>query len=229
MSDAAGAQDRRRRRFPAAPFVMVSLRTFLTLLALLATVSLLGTTLATLNATTINPGGTFTAGALILSNQVSSRHPCLSAAAIVSCDALFNQQLTPGKTYTAVVTIRNEGKVPAEVLQVWASGPCSNAASNPTFSGAADLCAATWISIHDDAHDVCYFPVRAAGACPLSSGGTIVDLANRNGAANPIGLAVDQLASGIPYTFAIELDPSAGNDYQGRKATFGITWKVSEG
>jgi hypothetical protein len=227
MSEAAGTQER-RRRFPAAPFVMVNLRTFFTLLALLATVSLLGTTLATLNATTVNPGGTFTAGALILSNQVSGRHPCLSSAAIVSCDALFNQQLTPGKTYTAVVTIRNEGKVPAEVLQVWAAGPCVTGPSNPTFSGTANLCAATWITIHDDAHDLCYFPVRAAGACHLGSGGTIVDLAKRNGPDNPIGLAVDQLAIGIPYTFAIELDPAAGNDYQGRKATFDITWRVSQ-
>ena len=228
MSDAAGSHER-RRRFPAAPVVAVSLRTFLTLLALLATVALLGTTLATLNATTVNPGGTFTAGALILSNQVSNRNPCLSTAAIVSCDGLFNQQLTPGTTYSAVVTIRNEGTVPAEILQVWASGPCSSNASNPSFSGTANLCAATWISVHDDAHDVCYFPVRASGACRLGIGGTIVDLANRNGPDNPINLAVDKLATGIPYTFAIELDPSVGNEFQGRKATFDITWKVSQG
>ena len=55
MSESAGTQER-RRRFPAAPIVAVNLRTFFTLLALLATVSLLGTTLATLNATTVNPG-----------------------------------------------------------------------------------------------------------------------------------------------------------------------------
>ena len=228
MSDAAGAQEP-RRRFPAAPLVAVNFRTFLTLLALLATVSLLGTTLATLNATTVNPGGTFTAGALILSNQVSNRHPCLSSAAIVSCDALFNQELTPGTSYTAVVTIKNEGTVPAEVLQLWAASPCSSGAANPTFSGSANLCAATWISIHDDAHDLCYFPVRGPGACHIGTAGTIVDLANRNGPDNPLNLAIDQLAIGIPYTFAIELDPGVGNEYQGRKANFSITWKVSQG
>jgi hypothetical protein len=228
VSDAAGTQER-RRRLPAAPFAMVSARTFFTLLALLATVSLLGTTLATLNATTVNPGGTFTAGALILSNQVSNRNPCLSNAALVSCDSLFNQVLVPGTTYTAVVTIRNQGTVPAELLHLWSNGPCSSSAANPSFSGTANLCSATWISIHDDAHDFCYFPVRAAGACHLGSGGTIIDLANRAGADNPINLAVDQLASGIPYTFAIELDPSVGNEFQGRKANFSVTWKVSQG
>jgi hypothetical protein len=228
MSESAETQER-RRRFPAAPIVAVNLRTFFTLLALLATVSLLGTTLATLNATTVNPGGTFTAGALILSNSVSNRNPCLSTAALVSCDALFNQELTPGTTYQTVVTIRNEGQVPAEVLQVWANGPCSSSASNPSFSGTGNLCSATWISIHDDAHNVCYFPVRADGACQLGVGGTIVDLANRNGPSNPIGLAIDQLAAGIPYTFAIELDPTVGNEFQGRKADFDITWKVSQG
>lgn len=228
MSDTAETEGR-RRRLPAAPFVAVNLRTFFTLLALMATVALLGTTLATLNATTINPGGNFTAGALILSNQVSNRNPCLSSAALVSCDALFKQDLTPGTTYTTVVTIKNEGTVPAEVFQLWSTGPCSSSASNPSFSGTANLCAATWISIHDDAHDVCYFPVRAAGACHLGIGGTIVDLANRNGPDNPINLAVDQLATGIPYTFAIELDPSVGNEYQGRKADFSITWKLSQG
>jgi hypothetical protein len=226
---AATETQERRRRFPAAPLVAVNFRTFLTLLALLATVSLLGTTLATLNATTVNPGGTFTAGALILSNQVSNRHPCLSNAAIVSCDALFNQELTPGTTYTTVVTIKNEGTVPAEVLQLWSAGPCSSSAANPNFSGGANLCAATWISVHDDAHDVCYFPVRGPGACHLGGGGTIVDLANRNGPNNPFNLAIDHLATGIPYTFAIELDPAVGNDYQGRRANFSITWKVSQG
>jgi hypothetical protein len=228
VSDTAGTQER-RRRFPAAPIVAVNLRTFFTLLALLATVSLLGATLATLNATTVNPGGTFTAGALILSNQVSNRNPCLSSAALVSCDALFNQELTPGTTYRTVVTIRNEGQVPAEMLQLWSAGPCTSGPSNPTFSGSANLCSATWITIHDDAHDFCYFPVRAAGACTLGLGGTIVDLANRAGPDNPISLAIDQLATGIPYTFAIELDPTVGNEYQGRKANFSITWKVSQG
>ena len=228
MSDATATQER-RRRFPAAPLVAVNFRTFLTLLALLATVSLLGTTLATLHATTVNPGRTFTAGALILSNQVSNHKPCLSTAAIVSCDALFNQELTPGTTYKAVVTIKNEGTVPAEVLQLWSTGPCANNAANPTFSGSANLCAATWISIHDDAHDVCYFPLRGPGACHLGTAGTIVDLANRNGPDNPLNLAVDQLAIGIAYTFSIELDPAVGNEYQGRKANFSITWKVSQG
>jgi hypothetical protein len=228
MSDAAATQER-RRRLPAAPLAMVSARTFFTLLALLATVSLLATTLATLNATTINPGGTFSAGALILSNQVSNRNPCLSTAALVSCDALFNQELVPGTTYQAVVTIKNQGAVPAEILQVWSNGPCTGSAANPTFSGTANLCAATWITIHDDAHDFCYFPVRAAGGCHLGTGGTIVDLADRAGPGNPINLAVDQLAAGIPYTFAIELDPTVGNEFQGRKADFSITWKVSQG
>ena len=117
----------------------------------------------------------------------------------MSCDALFNQELIPGTTYRAVVTIRNEGQVPAELLQLWAIGPCTSGASNSSFSGTANLCSATWITIHDDAHDFCYFPVRAAGACQLGVGGTIVDLANRNGPNNPINLAVDQLASGIPH------------------------------
>jgi hypothetical protein len=114
------------------------------------------------------------------------------------------------------------------VLQLWANGPCPSSASNSSFSGTANLCAATWITIHDDAHDFCYFPARAAGACKLGGGGTIVDLAKRNGPDNPINLAVDLLATGIPYSFAIELDPAVGNEYQGRKANFTITWKVSQ-
>ena len=228
MSEAAPTEERRRHG-PIAPLTAINLRTFLTLLALLATVSLLGTTLATLNATTVNPGGTFTAGALILSNQVSNRNPCLSSAALVSCDALFNQVLVPGTTYASVVTIRNEGTVPAEILQLWLDGPCSSSASNTGFSGTANLCSATWITLHDDAHDVCYFPVQASGACHLGTTGAISDLAKRNGPGNPINLAVDHLATGIPYTFAIELDPAVGNEFQGRKANFSVTWKVSQG
>ena len=228
MSETAATEDR-RRRLPAAPVVAINARTFFTLLTLLATVSLLGTTLAQLSATTVNPGGTFTAGALILSNQVNNRTPCLSTGPTVACDALFSQALTPGKTLATVVTIKNEGTVPAELLTVWSTGACATGAANPSFSGTGDLCEATWLTIHDDAHDMCYYPSSYAGPCLAGPSGTIADFAKRNGPDNPINLSIDKLATGIPYSFVIELDPSVGNQYQGRSANFTITWKVSQG
>src|SRR5260221_12829021 len=100
------------RRRALARFDGVLLRMILTLMILLASVSLLTGTAASLNATTVNPGSSFATGTLVLSNQVENRNPCLSTGATVACDALFPGLHAPGVTATARVTIRNAGTVP---------------------------------------------------------------------------------------------------------------------
>lgn len=202
-------------------------RLVLTLIALLAAILLIGGTAATITTSTVNPGATFSASGPVLVSQVANGAPCQSQGATVVCGDLFKQRLVPGEVYTRVVTIRDAGKFPAGSLQLSSAG-CSAGTPAVPFSGTGDLCVATWLAIHDDAHDVCYFPVRGPGACRLQAGGTLRDLVTRFGPASPIELSIDQLVTGIPFSIAIELDPSVGNEYQGRASNFSFTWRVNQ-
>lgn len=195
----------------------VLLRMILTLMILIASVSLLTGTAASLNATTVNPASSFATGKLILSNQVETRNPCLSEGATVACDALFPGLHAPGVTATARVTIKNVGTVPVSSLSLWSTG-CP--------SGATGLCAGTWLTVHDDAHDRCYFPVQAAGACGTAVHGTYADFVARYSETNPIDLSIDQLGAGIVYSLTATIDPAAGNDLQGKVADLTIYWRV---
>jgi hypothetical protein len=71
-------------------------RLLLTILILVASIMLISGTIATSTTATVNPGGNFTAGALILSNSVEGRAPCLSTAGSVSCNNLFPGVHAPG-------------------------------------------------------------------------------------------------------------------------------------
>ncbi len=206
------------RRRALARFDGVLLRMILTLMILLASVSLLTGTAASLNATTVNPGSSFATGTLVLSNQVENRNPCLSTGATVACDALFPGLHAPGVTATARVTIKNAGTVPVASLGIWSTGCVSG-------SGAS-LCPSTWLTVHDDAHDRCYYPVQAAGACGSAVHGSYADFASRYTPASPINLSTDQLGGGIVYTLTATIDPAAGNDLQGRAADLTIYWGI---
>jgi hypothetical protein len=205
------------RNFSLPRFDGVLLRMILTLMILIASVSLLTGTAASLNATTVNPGSSFATGKLILSNQVENRNPCLSEGATVACDALFPGLHAPGVTATARVTIKNVGTVPVANLGLWSTG-CN--------SGASGLCASTWLTVHDDAHDRCYYPVQAAGACGIAIHGTYSDFVARYSETSPIDLSIDQLGAGIVYSLTATIDPAAGNDLQGKVADLTIYWRV---
>jgi hypothetical protein len=206
------------RSFSLPRFDGVLLRMILTLMILIASVSLLTGTAASLNATTVNPGSSFATGKLILSNQVENRNPCLSEGATVACDALFPGLHAPGVTATARVTIKNVGTVPVATLGLWSTG-CQS-------GGPSGLCASTWLTVHDDGHDRCYYPVQAAGACGTAVHGTYADFVARYSESNPIGLSIDQLGAGIVYSLTATIDPAAGNDLQGKVADLTIYWRV---
>jgi hypothetical protein len=196
----------------------VLLRMILTLMILIASVSLLTGTAASLNSTTVNPASSFATGKLILSNQVENRNPCLSEGATVACDALFPGLHAPGVTATARVTIKNLGTVPVATLGLWATG-CQS-------GGASGLCASTWLTVHDDDHDRCYYPVQAAGACGTAVHGTYADFVARYSDSSPIDLSIDHLGAGIVYSLTATIDPAAGNDLQGKVADLSVYWRV---
>lgn len=216
-------------RFPSLPDIDGSwLRLFLTLMVLVASASLLTGTAATLNSTTVNPGSSFTAGTLVLSNQVKGRNPCLSRGPRVSCDALFPGVLLPGRTATAQVTITNLGTLPVTGFALWSSA-CSNAGTPGSSHGSGDLCANTWLTIHDDNHDQCYFPVKSAGACTNATRASVADFVSQFNESRPLSLATDHLGGGNTYTLTATIDPTMGNDLQNRSANIDFNWEITQG
>lgn len=203
-----------------------ALRLALTLLALVAAVTLIGGTAATISTSTVNPGATFSAVGPELSAQVAGGGRCVTGGSATTCPDLFNQRVTVGEGLSATVTIGDSGSVPIGSLQLWSTG-CRQGPRSTPFSGSGDLCAVTWLTIHDDLHDQCYFPVQAGGPCQFDAQGTLASFARRYGPSAPLDLPATGLKPGIPFTFAIGLEPSAGNEFQGRWAEFPVVWRAS--
>jgi hypothetical protein len=222
----AADEARPRRGFLVPVIDGVWLRLILTLMVLIASVSLLAGTAATLNATTVNPGGSFATGKLILSNQVRNRNPCLSEGETVRCDALFPGVQVPGLPASAQVTIQNVGAVPAASLSLWPTACSTKNSAGGGSHGSGDLCPLTSLSIHDDSHDMCYFPVKTPGACDTALRATFSDFVSRYSESSPLALSIDHLGGGIVYTIVATIDGTAGNPYQGRVADLALTWKI---
>ena len=203
-------EDRRRRNWP------VLVRLLLAVMILSSAGSLFSGTVATLNSATVNPGATFVAGQLILSNKVADRNPCLSTGETVTCDALFSDRLAPGQPDTAVVTLRNEGTVPAGKLSLWSSA-CTG----------GDLCRLTMLTVHDDEHDFCNYPKQAAGACQLDPAATLADFATRYPQSSALQLSPDHLGAGIAYSLMVEVPANAGNEFQNRGGQLDFTWFIT--
>jgi hypothetical protein len=217
------------RGFPYLPALDgVWLRLILTLMVLVASASLLTGTAATLNSTTVNPGSSFAAGKLILSNQVANRSPCLSEGTRVSCDALFPGVLLPGVPANAKVTITNLGTLPVTTFGLW-STTCQNVDAPGTSHGSGDLCGSTWLTIHDDNHDQCYFPVKAAGACTTTTHATFDDFVRGFSETKPVALSTDHLGGGNVYTLTATIDPAAANDIQNRAGNIDFIWEITQG
>ena len=201
-------------RFPVLPFIDgIWIRLLLTAMVLVASASLLTGTAATLNSTTVNPGSSFEAGTLILDDADRTTN-CDSHGALVACDAFFPKLEVPGMADATTVTLTNLGTLPVGRFVLYA-GACSGS-----------LCGHTWLSIHDNDHDLCEFPVQGPGACPASVHKTYADFAAAYPESSPLPLTSDHLGGGDAYTFTAEIDPSIGNDLQNSTAKLVFTWEI---
>jgi hypothetical protein len=203
-------------------------RLLLTILILVASIMLVSGTIATSTTSSVNPGGTFTAGALILSNSVEGRAPCLSSDSTVSCDNLFPGVHQPGRTVSTRVTIKNDGTIAPDTFTLYSSFCQVSDAPSP-YHGAGDLCQVTTLTIHDDVHNFCYYPSNSAGPCAASASGTFADFVRSHPAGSPLKLATDHLGSGETFTITADILPAGGNEYQGRTANIDFTWHITQG
>jgi hypothetical protein len=196
-------------------------------------VPLSGVSLASINAQASNPSNVFAIGSVVLNNRTTSGGSCISAAgaggqtANGQCGAIFSVSNAAGTTASGRLTVRNAGTVPVSQLSLWASTACATTSAAPIHGG-GDLCQRVEMTIHDDSHDRCYFPDNRDGPCTLRASGTMGSFASRYAPGSALSLSPSGLGSGLTYTFTVALDPTAGNEYQGRLATLDFSWEIAQ-
>ena len=232
---------------PARPRAMRS--TFNKLMVSVMVMASVGTlasgTLASFNATTTNAGNTFQTGTLALSDNVAAQ-TCLSYGALDAqnqfsnnnsngaCNAVaFAAAAKPGDAAaTANFTLKNVGSVAGATMKIAGSG-CATTNNAESFHGAGDLCGQLAVAVQEmtDAtfatNKQCLYPNTNIGACGAT--GTI----NAFQTASPVSSATGLSKSGAAgdtrwFQVQIQLPAASGNQFQGRVATFTITWELDQ-
>jgi hypothetical protein len=114
--------------------------------------------------------------------------------------------MIPGQTVTTAVTIKNAGTVAANTFTLTPGAACTQSANGPVSGSATDFCAKLNVVIMSE-RTVIYSGTAAALA----------------GSA-PKVLTAPAAGVSTPFTFAVTLDASAGNAYQGLAASLPLTW-----
>jgi hypothetical protein len=122
-----------------------------------------------------------------------------------------NLAMVPGQTVTTAITIKDTGTVAATAFTL-TPGACTQSNNGTANGTATDLC--TKINIVITSGSTTVFTGTAAA---LTSGGAINVLAK---------LGTSSVASGasVPFSFAVTLDSSVGNTYQGLQISQPLTW-----
>jgi hypothetical protein len=117
--------------------------------------------------------------------------------------------MVPGSAVSTDITIKNTGSVAASSFSV-TGGTCTQSANGTVNGTATDLCGKLNVVVKSGTTTI--YSGTAAGFT------TTTDILNK--------LSTTSVAAGasIPVNISVTLDPSAGNAYQGLKASQAITW-----
>ena len=187
--------------------------------AVLLSLSLTGT-LSGFAASITNSSNTAAAGTLIMQEQSANAGvTCLSTdggsvstnAATCSTINKFggSTTMTPGVTVNTPISIKNTGTAAASTFTLTPGATCTQSTPTAATGNATDLCAKMNLVI-------------TSGSTTVFSG----TLASFKGAAASAFTMPAAPAAGVstPFNFAVTLDPSAGNAYQGLAASVPMTW-----
>lgn len=196
---------------------------------------------ASFTAQTRNPGNVFANGTLVLSNTKTGGTSCLSTGGGTTdvnvnnvCDQLLNLTVRkPGDSGTATLTIKNEGSVAASALRVFEAACTNSDALAESFHGTGNPCSQVqlYIQQYSDAlfatPSACLYGGATGVTCDFSD--TTKTLSAFTGSYNTSsnGLAIGSgLAAGASdyFKIGVMLPSSSDNTYQGRQATFDLTW-----
>jgi len=187
--------------------------------AVLLSLSLTGT-LSGFAASITNSSNTAAAGTLIMQEQSANAGvTCLSTdggsvstnAATCSTINKFggSTTMTPGVTVNTPISIKNTGTAAASTFTLTPGATCTQSTPTAATGNATDLCAKMNLVI-------------TSGSTTVFSG----TLASFKGAAASAFTMPAAPAAGVstPFNFAVTLDQSAGNSYQGLSASMPMTW-----
>lgn len=188
--------------------------------AVLLSVSMSGT-LSGFVASITNGTNLAATGALVMQEQTTGTTPvtCLSTdggtiSTNTSTCSTINKfggstTMTPGQTVNTAITIKNIGSATATTFTLKPATTCTQSNVAGGINGTAtDLCAKMKVLITSGGTTV--FSGTAAG---LATGGQI---------SLPGGVVGGSAA--VPFNFAVTLDPTADNTYQGLQASLPLTW-----
>lgn len=206
-------------------------------------------TFASFNASTAN-SATFATGTLVLSNQKSTNSACLSTAggnadtnANGACDQLFALSVQkPGDSAFVDLTLKNEGSLNGSALTAYASQACTAAnAPGQSYNGTGDPCTSVQLYIQEYSSSAnrtadtrtggtCQFGGGTATSCAFDATKTLAAFNTSYPTTGVGALSMGAMNAGVSRYLRIylTLPSTAGNNLQGRQATFGFTWAVAQ-
>ena len=211
---ATGGRAARRRRF--LPLVWLASAGALLIVAMGVEGTISGFT-ASINNTTNTAGS-----ATLLMEEDQGATTCLSSAAGTvtaanagTCATINkfggNLAMVPGQTVSANISIKNNGSATPATFTLTPSA-CTQSANGTVNGTATDFCTKLDVTIKSGATTV-----FTGTAATLASGGMIT---------LPSALIPAPGAS-TPFTFTVQLDPSADNTYQGLAASEPLLWSFT--
>lgn len=201
-------------------------------------------TFASFSASTTNADSTFETGTLVLSNQKDTATACLStgggttdANANGACDELLAATVQkPGDQAFVDVTLKNEGSIDAAALTAHRNADCVNGDGAGSFHGTGLLCSGLELYVQEYTSAANRTADTTTGGTCHYGGGTTeacaFDAADTVGAfpASVAAIGMGDLDAGSSRFFrvSVRIPSSAGNEFQGRLATFGFTWAIAQ-
>jgi predicted ribosomally synthesized peptide with SipW-like signal peptide len=216
------------------------MRTYLKVLLVLGVFAVVGGgagTFASFNATVTNAGNTFATGTLVLQDGVGSTL-CLSTgggatdtnANSTGCAKVFNVSVKkPGDTASGTVDLQNVGSLNASHLTVTSSSCTASNATGESFHGTGDPCTVLDVYVQEvdgSSNNVkCWYGGGAGGTtCSFDDTKTVAALGGA-GSADLSGIAASATRH---FVVGLELQPTAGNAFQGRAAAIDLTWQATQ-
>jgi predicted ribosomally synthesized peptide with SipW-like signal peptide len=198
-------------------------------------------TFASFSASTSN-AGTFETGTLVLSNSTPSQASCLSTGGgstntnSNACGSLFSVTVAkPGDAATVDVTLKNDGSIDASALTAYATSACAAANSSGTYHGDGDPCSVVDLYIQEfsDAArttaSACRYGGGTATTCAYDTSKTLAAFSTAYpSSTTAVALGATAKNTSRYFRIGLQMDASAGNNMQGRQASFGVTWALAQ-
>lgn len=214
--------------------------------------SLLGAvTTAAFNAQLTSPGNEFSQGTIVLKAS-SGSWSCYSLAGGVATGSTDTNDFAncpptlsittsrPGDTRSALVTLRNDGSLPAVDFRVFSPSACVDADNDEKYHGSGSPCGRLLLSIQQclDAAcatpSACLYGTPSGAACTFGPESPTVASFTRTHGSPSGGVRIEKgLPAGGDAYFKLALSlpdggPAADNPLMGRKATFGLSWHIAQ-